>query len=88
MRNITVTVPDDVYTAARTYAAQHSTSVSAVVTDFLFTLRTLARRKSHITPGAAADMHCDLLRNSPGSVHSEPRNPREVFQTVRALLGE
>ncbi|WP_058188863.1 hypothetical protein [Terracidiphilus gabretensis] len=38
MRNITVSVPDEVYTAARTYANPHETSISSMVADFLFTL--------------------------------------------------
>ena len=35
MKNITVSVADDVYRAARVRAAQQGTSVSALVADFL-----------------------------------------------------
>jgi plasmid stability protein len=35
MRNITVTVPDDVYRQARIRAAEQGRSVSALVTEFL-----------------------------------------------------
>lgn len=35
MKNLTVSVPDDVYRAARVAAAQRDTSVSALVVDFL-----------------------------------------------------
>ena len=35
MKNITVSVPDDVYRNARVAAAQHDTSVSALVVAFL-----------------------------------------------------
>lgn len=38
MRNITVTVPDDVYRAARVRAAENGTSVSAMVADYLTSL--------------------------------------------------
>jgi hypothetical protein len=38
MRNITVTIPDDVYTRARVWAAQRDISVSAVVKYLLETL--------------------------------------------------
>ena len=38
MKNITVSVPDDVYRAARVHAAERGRSVSALVTDFLCVL--------------------------------------------------
>jgi hypothetical protein len=43
MKNITVTVPDDVYREARVRAAQRGSSVSALVGDFL---RTLSDRET------------------------------------------
>ena len=45
MRNITVSVPGEVYTAARMYATRYETSLSSMVADFLFTL-------PHRRPGA------------------------------------
>jgi plasmid stability protein len=38
MKNITVSVPDDVYQRARVHAAEQGRSVSALVADFLRTL--------------------------------------------------
>lgn len=38
MKNITVSLPDDVYRRARIEAAQRDTSVSALVRQFLFQL--------------------------------------------------
>lgn len=38
MKNITVSLPDDVYRRARIAAAQHDTSVSAIVREFLWRL--------------------------------------------------
>lgn len=38
MKNITVSVPDEVYRAARVRAAETGTSVSSLVADFLRTL--------------------------------------------------
>lgn len=38
MKNITVSVPDDVYRAVRVLAAERGTSVSAIVTEYLRTL--------------------------------------------------
>ena len=43
MANITVTVPDDVYRAARIRAAEKDTSVSALVADYL---RSLSNREA------------------------------------------
>lgn len=40
MKNITLSVPDDVYRAARIRAAERGSSVSAIVADYL---RSLAR---------------------------------------------
>src|SRR5579863_3341032 len=45
MRNITVTVENEVYTQARVWAAEHNTSVSNVVQYMLSTLRTDWRPK-------------------------------------------
>lgn len=39
MKNITVAVPDDVYRRARINAAERGTSVSALVRDYLVSLR-------------------------------------------------
>lgn len=41
MKNITVSVPDDVYRAARIHAAEHGGSVSSLVTEYL---RSLSER--------------------------------------------
>lgn len=38
VKNITVSVPDDVYRTARIRAAERGSSVSAIVTDFLRSL--------------------------------------------------
>jgi plasmid stability protein len=43
MANITVTVPDDVYRAARISAAEQGSSVSALVADYL---RSLSEREA------------------------------------------
>lgn len=43
MKNITVTVPDDVYREARVRAAERGSSVSALVGDFL---RSLSDREA------------------------------------------
>jgi hypothetical protein len=50
MRNLTVRVPEEVYDAARTYASRYQTSISAVVADFLFALRHLARENRPVSP--------------------------------------
>lgn len=65
MKNITVSVPDDVYRAARMHAAQEDTSVSALVGDYLrrfqrgedFVALEQLQKRVHATIGAfrAAD---------------------------------
>jgi|GEM_PF-2632567 len=87
MRNLTVRVPDEVYAAARTYAARYNTSVSAVVADFLCTVRNVSLSMRGITPGAAIDTRRDLLAESKvGRVNFEPFNVREACSWARALL--
>jgi plasmid stability protein len=46
MKNITVTVPDDVYRNARIRAAERGTSVSALVGDYL---RSLSERQAEFS---------------------------------------
>ncbi len=46
MKNITVTVPDDVYRTARIRAAERGTSVSALVADYL---RSLSGREAEFS---------------------------------------
>lgn len=48
MRNITVAIPDSVHRAARRYAAERDTSVSALVRDFLI---GLGRRRGDFERG-------------------------------------
>jgi len=50
MKNITVSVPDDVYRAARVRAAERGTSVSAMVADYL---RSLSDREAELARLAA-----------------------------------
>ena len=42
MKNITVTVHDEVYTQARVWAAMNGTTISALVKDFIDSLMTAA----------------------------------------------
>jgi hypothetical protein len=93
MRNLTVRVPNEVYDAARAYAARYHTSISAVVADFLFTLRNLARENQDrenklVSPGAAVDLHCDRLRENRdiGRANLEPLNDKEFFSVARNIL--
>jgi plasmid stability protein len=46
MKNITVTVPDDVYRNARIRAAERGTSVSALVAEYL---RSLSQREAEFS---------------------------------------
>jgi plasmid stability protein len=53
MKNITVTIDDEIYLEARVFAAYHSTSVSALVRDFLFSLTCFPdeEQPSHVGAG-------------------------------------
>jgi plasmid stability protein len=51
MKNITVSVPDDVYRAARIRAAERGTSVSALVSDYL---RSLSDRDAELARARAS----------------------------------
>jgi plasmid stability protein len=46
VKNITVSVPDDVYRSARIHAAERGTSVSALVSDYL---RSLSDREAEFS---------------------------------------
>ena len=48
MKNITVTVHDEVYLEARVWAARNRTSVSALVRQFLETLGDLSSSNSYL----------------------------------------
>jgi hypothetical protein len=48
MKNITVTVPDEVYLDARIWAARQSTSVSSLVRQFLETIGDLPTQSSDL----------------------------------------
>jgi plasmid stability protein len=48
VKNLTVSVPDDVYRAARIRAAERGTSVSVLVTEYLRSLAGQAARYSRL----------------------------------------
>jgi hypothetical protein len=50
MKNITVSVPDDVYRAARIRAAERGSSVSALVSDYLRSLSDRDAELARATP--------------------------------------
>jgi hypothetical protein len=54
VKNITVSVPDDVYRAARVRAAERETSVSALVADYL---RSFSERDRELTRLEAERRH-------------------------------
>jgi hypothetical protein len=49
VKNITVSVPDEVYRRARVWAAERETSVSATVTHFLEALPEMERAIRHLS---------------------------------------
>ena len=73
-RNITVTVSEDVYRAARVYAAHHDTSLSAIVADHL---RSLTEDRATKRARALARLEALSARN-PGFSASE-NLPRDAL---------
>jgi plasmid stability protein len=71
MANITVSVPDDVYRAARVRAAERGRSISALVADYL---RSLSAREAELARLEAQQRHvqAQIERFSAGD-----RLPRE-----------
>lgn len=68
MRNITVSVPDEVYRSARIRAAEAGTSVSALVADYLVSLsqdkaefERLAEQQRHVMAQIEAFRASDRL---------------------------
>ncbi|MDE0421525.1 MAG: hypothetical protein OXK76_11665 [Gammaproteobacteria bacterium] len=75
MKNITVSVDEEVHRLARIRAAERDTSVSALVRDFL---RRLATGPVDDTTAIEARMDVDELRR---------RRLREVLADIRATTG-
>jgi hypothetical protein len=89
MPNLTVSVSDDVYAIGRAFAARHETSVSSVVTDFLFTLHHLERSNDLLPLIDAIDLHKKLLRLSKvGRANIEPFNDKEWWAVIRHISKE
>ncbi len=97
MRNLTVTVDDEVYTQARAWAAQHNTTVSAVVQYTLPTLCTDWRTKAFLAARAAnpvlrkpvasppARSRTDLQRTNCAKINQN--EPLFTFARARAAAG-
>ncbi len=77
MRNITVTVSDDIYRAARVRAAAEDTSVSAVVREFLI---GFAQAETEHERLKKAELN---LRQQVGSFAAGDRLPREDLHMRR-----
>ena len=91
MKNITVSVPDGVYRAARVAAAQRDTSVSALVADYLGSLSVdndeferLRRQEQEIIAGVDPrfSMNDNLSRDA---LHDRDALREEYERAGRAL---
>ena len=72
MRNITVTVSDEAYRQARVWAANHDTSVSAVVHHLLTTLPGIARAANAFQPRGSRPSAPHI---APAAIRSPPPHP-------------
>jgi plasmid stability protein len=83
VKNITVSVPDEVYRAARVHAAEHGRSVSALVSEFLASLNDdddeferLVQKQEHVL---------DEIRASGKSFSASDRLSRDEIHDRDAL---
>jgi plasmid stability protein len=92
VKNITVSVPDEVYRAARITAAERDTSVSALVRDYLRSLtddgedefERLQRRRRELVAGV--DPRFDPKDNLPrDALHDRDALREEHIRATRAL---
>ena len=82
MRNLTVKIPDEVYLAARLYAARNNTSIAAVFAEFLPILQNANRIAPLFLAGDSPEMYREILKNHP--TRSE-RLPHVLWQSVLAV---
>lgn len=78
MKNITVTIPDDVYRQARVWAAKRDTSVSAVVTYLLETLPGVPRAEQRFgrpgPPQPGAQVRSQKMKEMLAALLETPAN--------------
>ena len=86
MPNITVLVREDVYEIARAYAKQNGTSISALVADFLYSLRNQSRKHPKRTPRGVIYAHRNRLKKTPGRASFEPRTLWDYSIIVNSML--
>lgn len=85
MRRITVSVDDETYECARLYAAEHRTSVTALVRDFL---ERLAQWQCPEGPGKDAEAKRDLRERMLREALEDIRATRPRFSTSENLPHE
>ncbi len=73
MKNITVSISDLAYLRARVWAAEHETSISAIVAYLLETLPQIKRANAHY-PIAASEMS-PVMSPVPNVSHAPGPNP-------------
>jgi hypothetical protein len=86
MPNITVLVSDEVYDIGRAYAKQAGTTLSALVADFLYTVRDQSQKYPRRTPRGVIRAHYNKLQKTPGRVNTEPRTLWDYGHAINALF--
>jgi len=76
MRNVTVSIPDDVYRRARIWAAERDVSLSQVVAYVLDTLNGIRRAERHFRPAHGRDASPHRARRLPASPAPGRQNHR------------
>jgi hypothetical protein len=80
MKNVTLTIDETTLKAARIYAAEHSTTVSALVRDYL---SKLAAGSRETTPAERANIRerlFELSERSPGRLGDWKWNREDIYR--------
>ena len=89
MPNLTIYLQDEEYRFIRAYAANNRTSASALVADFIFSLKKVAKVRKRIYPRDIVDAHCTLASKSDNArVNSDPRTAWDFMNIARKAIKE
>jgi hypothetical protein len=80
MKNITLTIDEETLKAARIYAAEHDTTVSALVRDFLSSLRRAKTEATAAERAKAREELFNLSQSSPGRLGDWKWNREDIYR--------
>jgi hypothetical protein len=86
MKNITVTVPDDVYRNARIRAAERGTSVSSLVAEYLRSLPGTTWSSPGSRPSSRSSVRSNASARPPRASRPDPLTHEQATRLVESLL--